>query len=529
MSSDLVTVYKCSDGTDFPVAWEDEADSKLTWGLSEDHFPAPLKPLDAAAWMMSLPAWERAFSESGLPLEGGVRKFLVPQGFVYTWRPAIADDSVDNLVRRWGGAQGVWQEHCRPLVEDGCKKIQTARGGTPVADLIDTCFYTFSKTMVAATVIMTASRRLSEFLADNFGEEVDALAGELTQGYASSTMDASQALWDVADVASRFNGVRDLVLNTDVSTVLERMARVEGGSEFRSAFDGFQERCGWRSEGWEVASPTWREQPERPLGMIRRMIIDETPSPESGLRIAAQRREALAEELVKRLGSDSAKVAEFRGLFAEASSYVSVREDRAHWQLTAFGSLRVALLRRGENMVRAGSIDEAEDVFYLVPEEIEVQDKAVQATLRSVVVERRREWERWSHVEPPHEIGVVDEATTAAASAPASQNEREVRGIAASRGVATGPAKVVSDIGDGDKLLPGDVLVCRTTSPPWTVLFSRAAAVVTDTGGALAHTAITAREYGIPCVVGARGATERIHDGMMITVDGGTGVVKLDT
>ena len=106
---------------------------------------------------------------------------------------------------------------------------------------------------------------------------------------------------------------------------------------------------------------------------------------------------------------------------------------------------------------------------------------------------------------------------------------RELRGIAASRGVATGSAKVVSDIADADKLRPGDILVCRTTSPPWTVLFGRAAAVVTDTGGALAHTAITAREYGVPCVVGARGATDRIHDGMQITVDGGAGIVRLGT
>ena len=103
MSSDLVTVYKCSDGTDFPVTWEDEADSKLTWSLNEEHFPAPLKPLDAAAWKMSMPARERAFLEAGLPLEGN-RKVLVPQGFVYFWRPAISDDGADNLVRRWGGS-----------------------------------------------------------------------------------------------------------------------------------------------------------------------------------------------------------------------------------------------------------------------------------------------------------------------------------------------------------------------------------------------------------------------------------------
>ena len=114
-----------------------------------------------------------------------------------------------------------------------------------------------------------------------------------------------------------------------------------------------------------------------------------------------------------------------------------------------------------------------------------------------------------------------------APAAPHSQAQASPAQVAPLRGVVTGPAKVMSELAQGDKLLPGDILVCKTTSPPWTVLFGRAAAVVAETGGALAHTAITAREYAIPCVVGARGATDRIHDGRRITVNGTEGVVSL--
>jgi pyruvate,water dikinase len=337
-------------------------------------------------------------------------------------------------------------------------------------------------------------------------------------------MESGQSLWEIAQAASRSPEVRELMLGSDLSTALDALAHVEGGAQFRSAFEGFLQRYGWRSEGWEVASPTWREQPAIPLGIVRRMIIDETPSPAGALDDVVRRRRELADDLESRLQPDSAKQAEFRDLLAQASSYVSVREDRAHWQLTVFGSLRAAVLRRGEKIAQAGLIDRPEDIFYLLPEEIERQNAASPSRLRSVVEDRRREWERWSGVEPPNQIGVIDEATTAEA---ASEDKREIRGVAASQGVVTGPAKVVSDIADGDKLLPGDILVCRTTSPPWTVLFGRAAAVVTDTGGALAHTAITAREYAIPCVVGARGATDRIHDGKLITVNGTEGVVLL--
>ena len=66
----------------------------------------------------------------------------------------------------------------------------------------------------------------------------------------------------------------------------------------------------------------------------------------------------------------------------------------------------------------------------------------------------------------------------------------------------------------------GDILVTRATTPAWTPLFGIAVAVVTEGGGALSHCAILAREYGLPAVVGASGASVRIHDGAMITVDG---------
>jgi len=73
----------------------------------------------------------------------------------------------------------------------------------------------------------------------------------------------------------------------------------------------------------------------------------------------------------------------------------------------------------------------------------------------------------------------------------------------------------------------GEVLVAPLTTPAWTPLFARAAAVVTDIGGPLSHGSIVAREYGIPAVLGTGEATKRIRNGQMITVDGSEGVVTL--
>jgi len=75
----------------------------------------------------------------------------------------------------------------------------------------------------------------------------------------------------------------------------------------------------------------------------------------------------------------------------------------------------------------------------------------------------------------------------------------------------------------------GDVLVAPLTTPAWTPLFARAAAVVTDVGGPLSHGSIVAREYGIPAVLGTGAATKTIQSGQMITVDGAEGVVILQT
>jgi phosphoenolpyruvate synthase/pyruvate phosphate dikinase len=105
---------------------------------------------------------------------------------------------------------------------------------------------------------------------------------------------------------------------------------------------------------------------------------------------------------------------------------------------------------------------------------------------------------------------------------------REIKGQAASKGVVTGRARVLRDLSEAERLQPGEILVCVMTAPPWTPLFAIAAAVVTDSGGVLSHSAICAREYAIPCVVATQVATSLIKDGSMITVDGTNGTVLLD-
>lgn len=110
----------------------------------------------------------------------------------------------------------------------------------------------------------------------------------------------------------------------------------------------------------------------------------------------------------------------------------------------------------------------------------------------------------------------------------AAPSQAVVTGIAASKGLARGPARVVRSLGEAEDLQDGDVLVCITTSPPWTPYFAVVSAVVADSGGVLSHAAIEAREYGIPAVVGTRDATRRIPEGAIVTVDGAAGTVTIE-
>ena len=105
--------------------------------------------------------------------------------------------------------------------------------------------------------------------------------------------------------------------------------------------------------------------------------------------------------------------------------------------------------------------------------------------------------------------------------------EHLLRGLAASTGVYEGPARRVSGPSEFGRIVQGDVLVTESTTEAFNILLPLLGAIVTDNGGLLSHSAIVAREYGIPGVVGTREATERIADGTRVRVDGDYGEVTV--
>jgi rifampicin phosphotransferase len=112
-------------------------------------------------------------------------------------------------------------------------------------------------------------------------------------------------------------------------------------------------------------------------------------------------------------------------------------------------------------------------------------------------------------------------------SSEAAHDENLLRGLAASGGVYEGPARRVSGPAQFDRIVQGDVLVTESTTEAFNILLPLLGAIVTDAGGLLSHSAIVAREYGIPGVVGTRSATDLIPDGTRVRVDGDAGEVTV--
>ncbi len=223
------------------------------------------------------------------------------------------------------------------------------------------------------------------------------------------------------------------------------------------------------------------------------------------------------------------------------------------------GLLRRALLAAGRRLAERGRLDDAALVFALGEDEI-VRALGGDDTLGEVAAARGARLLAAEAAGAPATLGddegpppnpdlfpramaammraamlpfELETATLSRAAEPADVVDRAgpvsewtATGVGIGSGRRTGRACVAVSADDAvDRLRLGDVLVTTFTTPAFEAILPIAAAVVTDRGGSMSHTAPACREYGIPAVVGAVGATTNIADGSMITVDASTGQV----
>ncbi len=316
---------------------------------------------------------------------------------------------------------------------------------------------------------------------------------------------------------------------TEMDLALWRVSRAlkaEGlqPSADHPAVQAFLARYGHRAvREIDIGMPRWREEPAHILNVLRTYLTHgEDADPERHFRQGAEAAERAAAALVKRVRREKGAVrAAFLGfLLSRARGLAGMREYPKFQIVRFFAASRRVIARAGEELVAAGRLDRAEDVFFL-----DWRDLDAPGDLRGRAAVNRGEYEReMARRAIPRVITSEGETIYAAPVAV----EGALVGATASPGVYEGRVRIVHDP-RGARLEPGEVLVAPGTDPAWTPLFLSAGALVMEVGGIMSHGSVVAREYGIPAVVGVTGATQRLRTGQRVRVDGESGqVVPLD-
>jgi len=218
-----------------------------------------------------------------------------------------------------------------------------------------------------------------------------------------------------------------------------------------------------------------------------------------------------------------------------AKARVRDRENLRFERTRIFGRARRLFLAMGRQLHSKGALDDPRDIFLLTIDEVlgAIEGFGTTMDLKGLASLRRCEMAEDARLPDPPERICVDGAAIFRSSAGsfestgiANSDGRTRTGIGCSAGVVRARARVVRDPRT-DVLQPGEVLVARHTDPGWIALFANASAIAVERGSLLSHSAIVARELGIPCVVRVKGAMHWLKTGDQIEVDGGAGTVTL--
>ena len=301
--------------------------------------------------------------------------------------------------------------------------------------------------------------------------------------------------------------------------------------EFAAAFASFLAQYGHRGH-YEtyLRSPRWHEQPALLLEQLPDLATVEAES----LRARQQAAAAAAWVRIRR-----ELPFWYRPLLRaqlRAANRDSNRREAARSAIIALlAAGRRLWLLIGERLVGEGALERPEDIFHLLPSEVDryAMGRMPIAGLRARLADRMALFGRWQATEPREWLTLapsgkaLGQAVLEQHCAPELAGGRAFRGVATGTGVARGKVRRLRHPAEGAKLLPGEILVAPSTDPGWTPLFLKAAGLVVETGGYLSHGAIVAREFALPAVVTLPGILDRLSDGDEIEVDGMNGEVRL--
>ncbi|MFD1539293.1 rifamycin-inactivating phosphotransferase [Nonomuraea guangzhouensis] len=332
-------------------------------------------------------------------------------------------------------------------------------------------------------------------------------------------------LLHVSDVVRQYPDVIDYLGDAERDTFFSGLSERDGGDVVRPVIEDYLHKYGMHCQGdIDFTRTRWSEDPTLLVPLILGNIKNFAPG-ERERKIEQGRAEAerTMNDLLANL-QNKRKAKKAARQMSLVRHFIGYREYSKHACLQRYGLYKQALMGEARKLVAQGVIKDPEDVYFLSLEEF----REVVNTGRldyAVITERREAHETYQKLTPPRVITSEGEVINGEYDG-SNRPEGALAGIPVSSGVVEGRARVVLSMEDAD-VEEGDILVTVFTDPSWSALFVSVKGVVMEVGGVMTHGAVIAREYGLPAVVGVEGATQRIHDGQLIRLNGSEGYVEV--
>jgi phosphohistidine swiveling domain-containing protein len=391
----------------------------------------------------------------------------------------------------------------------------------------------------------TASMGFVQATKELIGDVDPDILGKVNVSQADRNWDSLKALWQLKEKAKADSELSGIFKNTDkaadIGSKLESSAK---GKAFMKDVIKYSEEFGYKAVyPHEYIYPLYVEDPTPILEQIQSYLASDFNYNAVYDRCIEEQKEAIA-YLRKQLAGKSEEVKKKweEALDLNFRMLPLTPDHHFYFDQGTFGRMRLVLMRVARKMVKEGLLDDQEDVLYLEYEQLRryVGDPK-NYPARKLIAEAKKAREEAFKIKPRDWVGTVTQANmyeepyhTLWGYPEKFEREREgkkvkgeIRGLAGSPGVVEGIARIVKSPQEFDAVKQGDIMVCIMTNPAWVVVFSKIAAVVTDAGGVLSHSAVVAREFMIPGVVGTSSATKEIKTGDKVRVDGDKGVVTI--
>ena len=289
----------------------------------------------------------------------------------------------------------------------------------------------------------------------------------------------------------------------------DSFARLNGGENFRAAFNSFMQDFGHLSDsGNNFSTVPWRENPD----LILQLVENYNPHHSiSGKKLS-----------YSEIKKPFSRILALNILYKLARTYRYYREYIGYVYNFGYGLYRNYFLALAARLVENGILSERDDIFFISREEIiQLVDGEIGGEMAMEWITRRKEeMEEYRNIILPT---VIYGETPPPIELP---NSKKITGTPTSCGYCAGPVKKVWGLQDFEKLEDGDILVIPYSDVSWVPLFSKAAGVISESGGMLSHSSIIAREYKIPAVVSVAEAP-MLKDGMRVTIDGYKGEINI--